>query len=446
MQDIWKVKDPLSLLRLYTLRITLLRPHMEFALDALAEFVSSVERGDFVQCERIYSSLYEHLLTCGSRRVSGSLICDLVFHALLIAPHPFAVMAAGGGSDDAVIAAMKSDLECLQHLSTLDTATLMSSARAKLGEIRAGARHYKDHAAAIASAALSGSPMPHGYSQKEERANARVAARLLEGEWLSFDYGEAALRDDYAADEALSEVYNRLISSDDWSVLTDDLYAFFSQYGCGEFLRCGSMLLSDGGELKPLPPVRKLHEPWSDTDFASALDNAIAFMRGKPCSHMLICGDAGSGKTEFALKLAEELPEMRLVIAKCASLDRAHRLLPPLLDALSAQPLRFMLLLDDCGNGDCAALTPQCIPKNVLLCAASSTLKQSPLFPFGTPMRLLTDREFISAVAERLDELGGVADARTIETACRDVSSNARGRITVSCIDIAAAKVLCSLE
>ena len=64
-----------------------------------------------------------------------------------------------------------------------------------------------------------------------------LASMPPEAEWLSWHYGEMGLRDSYVSDEALEEVIIRLLESEDWRALCDDLWNFFAAYGSAPFLR-----------------------------------------------------------------------------------------------------------------------------------------------------------------------------------------------------------------
>ncbi|MBS7306650.1 MAG: hypothetical protein KIG43_01070 [Eubacteriales bacterium] len=441
MQDIWKTSDSANLLKLYSYRIMLVRKPMSYALDKLVEFAQDLDNGDIELCEKHYYELYSHLVTNGCRRISGNLICDLVFHALLLVPHDFAVMASKGKTDDAVIMAMKNDLFCLQQLSTLDTAAIQNMAKEKLVELRSKVRQHKDHTAALSAAAWSGAQMNLAHMQRDDQNSARVFPRMLDYNWPSFDYGEAEFRDEYSADEALGEMYNRLIASEDWTQLTDDLYSFFNQYGYGFMLRSYSLRMKPDGTLVPLKLTSSPHEPRVDTDFSLALDNVISFMRQKPHMHMFICGLHGSGKTEFALKVASELPELRLILIPCGALDNPAHKLDSLMGELSNMPLRFMVLLENPSRELCASVIPCTVPKNVLLCATGEIADHINAFPMCIEMRELSDDELQLEVELRLDELNCTAEPDVIEDACKE-AIEISGKAFVSTIDRAVSIVL----
>ena len=75
------------------------------------------------------------------------------------------------------------------------------------------------------------------------------------------------------------------------------------------------------------------------------LDNTKALLSGKSAANMLLTGDAGTGKSSTIKAVVNELwPEgLRVVEVRKEQL----RLIPGLLDELSANPLKFILFIDD---------------------------------------------------------------------------------------------------
>ena len=71
-------------------------------------------------------------------------------------------------------------------------------------------------------------PAPGGWGGSHSPARALPKAPFAFTPW---QYGEPGLTDAYAADEALEEIYLRLLSAKDWGQLTEDLYNLFASYG-----------------------------------------------------------------------------------------------------------------------------------------------------------------------------------------------------------------------
>ena len=75
------------------------------------------------------------------------------------------------------------------------------------------------------------------------------------------------------------------------------------------------------------------------------LDNTKALLAGKPAANILLTGDAGTGKSSTVKAIANTLWEDGLRIIEVRK-DQL-RAIPRILDELSANPLKFVLFIDD---------------------------------------------------------------------------------------------------
>lgn len=75
------------------------------------------------------------------------------------------------------------------------------------------------------------------------------------------------------------------------------------------------------------------------------IDNTRALLEGKPAANILLTGDAGTGKSSTVKAVANELfgEGLRIIEVRKDQL----RVIPRLLDELSANPLKFVLFIDD---------------------------------------------------------------------------------------------------
>ena len=75
------------------------------------------------------------------------------------------------------------------------------------------------------------------------------------------------------------------------------------------------------------------------------LDNTMALLEGKPAANILLTGDAGTGKSSTVKAVVNELWEKGLRILEVRK-EQLHQI-PEILDELNANPLKFILFIDD---------------------------------------------------------------------------------------------------
>lgn len=75
------------------------------------------------------------------------------------------------------------------------------------------------------------------------------------------------------------------------------------------------------------------------------LDNTIALLEGRPAANILLTGDAGTGKSSTVKAVVNELYDRGLRVLEIRK-EQLHEI-PVVLDELSANPLKFILFIDD---------------------------------------------------------------------------------------------------
>ena len=120
------------------------------------------------------------------------------------------------------------------------------------------------------------------------------------------------------------------------------------QLGYGMFARHHVFMLSDEGRLTPVrhPDGQRLADlPGYEREREKIIANTKALLAGLPTNNVLLYGDAGTGKSSAVKAIVNEYaPEgLRLVEVKKNQLY----LLPDLMDKLAANPLKFILFIDD---------------------------------------------------------------------------------------------------
>lgn len=139
-----------------------------------------------------------------------------------------------------------------------------------------------------------------------------------------------------------------------WEVSPCDLSAAYLQRmqnagktGYGMFAK-HHVFTVENGQLVPVkyPDPQRLDElPGYEREREKVIANTRALLAGMPANNVLLYGDAGTGKSSAVKAIANEFaPEgLRLVEVKKNQLYQ----IPDLMDRLAANPLKFILFIDD---------------------------------------------------------------------------------------------------
>lgn len=117
--------------------------------------------------------------------------------------------------------------------------------------------------------------------------------------------------------------------------------------GYGVFARY-HVFIVEHGQLVPVkhPDPQQLRElPGYEKEREKVIANTKALLAGKPANNVLLYGDAGTGKSSAIKAIANAFAGdgLRLVEVKKNQLYQ----IPDLMDALAANPLKFILFIDD---------------------------------------------------------------------------------------------------
>ncbi len=394
------------------------------AARELHAFLGAVNEGDMLMALSAYHALSFELLSAPARRVSGDLWHDFLLHTLLCEPHFFARQAAAGNVDEASSAMMSEELSVFSTLSTLSDELLIRLAQSRSRAIKLKPRQARDNIEMFSTAVWSGGSARSLPTPAEQQSPSAFSGELLFSSWK---YGDAGLRGSFVADEALEELYARLLENHDWSSQLEGLRCFFASYGCGGFLKDRAFRF-DKGALVPLPPkalspipepvcLPKLHE--------QILDNTIRFMQGEPPMHMLLSGGPGMGKSSQAYSMAYELPELRLILAgEGCDLFRVFEL-------ISEQPFKFLLLLDEVSPLSIDSRAFCALPENVLIIItteSAETLEWAQRIPFPS----LKTESFSAFVESVLENEFVICNMAELKNACVDYQVDARSHLSIS--------------
>ena len=139
-----------------------------------------------------------------------------------------------------------------------------------------------------------------------------------------------------------------------WETSSIDLPAAYAQRmsevgkkGYGMFAK-HHVFTVENGQLVPVkyPDPQRLSElPGYEKEREKVIANTKALLAGMPANNVLLYGDAGTGKSSAVKAIANEFaPEgLRLVEVKKNQLYQ----IPELMDRLAANPLKFILFIDD---------------------------------------------------------------------------------------------------
>ena len=139
-----------------------------------------------------------------------------------------------------------------------------------------------------------------------------------------------------------------------WETSGIDLPAAYAQRmsevgkkGYGMFAK-HHVFTAENGQLVPVkyPDPQRLSElPGYEKEREKVIANTKALLAGMPANNVLLYGDAGTGKSSAVKAIANEFaPEgLRLVEVKKNQLYQ----IPDLMDKLAANPLKFILFIDD---------------------------------------------------------------------------------------------------
>ena len=352
-------------------RLTVMRACLDTPpFTALLKMLQAIIKGKVFDAEMYYHEMTHALLESKARRVSGNLFIDYILYTIIEVPNSFSTAAAQGFIDTPVYAAMREDLQILLNATKLNSPTIQ-----RYLELASGDKmRSQDRIAELASAALGGTAIKTPARDAQPKAEAGIPLKYASFSCLSWDYGEFELRYSYVSDAALEEIYLRCLAKDR-SGLIDDLWNFFYSYGTGDFLKYNVFEYAPQESEYAIVPYKQSIISYEDAaeclyeeQREQLINNTIAFMRDDEVNNTLITGESGMGKTTMVFALLHALQEVRLV--KISGRDvRAVFKLGELAETLSKQPLKFVLLIDDCDSNieEIERQMKKSMPQNVLI-------------------------------------------------------------------------------
>ena len=175
----------------------------------------------------------------------------------------------------------------------------------------------------------------------------------------------------------------------------------FYSYGTGDFLKYNVFEYAPQESEYAIVPYKQSIISYEDAaeclyeeQREQLINNTIAFMRDDEVNNTLITGESGMGKTTMVFALLHALQEVRLV--KISGRDvRAVFKLGELAETLSKQPLKFVLLIDDCdSNIEEIERQMKSMPQNVLIYCTAVQQRISHVFQSYIRLENLSAAQF----------------------------------------------------
>lgn len=136
-------------------------------------------------------------------------------------------------------------------------------------------------------------------------------------------------------------------TSIDFSMTYEERINNVAKYGYGIFVTNHMFTLQDGTivPVRSADPIDLKELIGYEDERNQVIENTKALLRGKPAANILLCGDAGTGKSSTVKAVTNLLaPEgLRLIEIRKEQVLQ----LPMIMDELSRNPLKFIIFIDD---------------------------------------------------------------------------------------------------
>ncbi len=119
------------------------------------------------------------------------------------------------------------------------------------------------------------------------------------------------------------------------------------RFGYGIYAKYHMFCIKDGGiiPIKHPDPVTLADLSGYQQERNAVINNTVALLEGKPAANILLSGDAGTGKSSTVKAVANEFRGQGLRIIEVRKEQIVE--IPTIIDELSANPLKFILFIDD---------------------------------------------------------------------------------------------------
>ncbi len=119
------------------------------------------------------------------------------------------------------------------------------------------------------------------------------------------------------------------------------------KYGYGLYSKYIMFILKNGKTVPVKhPDAQKISQLYGyERERKAVIDNTIALLEGKPAQNVLLCGDAGTGKSSTVKAVVNEFADRGLRLIEITK--QQLRDIPHIIDSICKNPLKFILFIDD---------------------------------------------------------------------------------------------------
>ena len=206
---------------------------------------------------------------------------------------------------------------------------------------------FSDENAVVVHFARTGTVAPAAAANARAELSilSTLSALTTEDLWAGIDYGGYLPRYETHGADFREEYNQRLL--------------YLGRYGYGIF-STAAMFRIDGTEIVPVESADEItldRFVGYEAERQKVLQNTIALLEGRPAANVLLCGDAGTGKSSTVKACVNELSRRGLRLIELRK-DQLYQL-PMVLGRIRGNPLKFILFIDDLSfnqNDDCFSM------------------------------------------------------------------------------------------
>ena len=184
--------------------------------------------------------------------------------------------------------------------------------------------------------------MAHKNSVREEIKSA------LDAELNVFECFATLADADFASDMGIDYVSRFESHKIDLKECYRERICGISKYGYGIFSSYPMFRLSDKGEIEPIISRDKTSVEkfvGYERERNSVIENTVAFIENRPAANVLLCGDAGTGKSSTVKAIANMFFDSGVRLIELRK-DQLHHI-PYVMGKISENPLKFIIFIDD---------------------------------------------------------------------------------------------------